>query len=74
MGRHRKETRMLNLVIAYFATSASRITERAGSDDGATAVEYGLMIALVAAVIVVAVTALGDTLTGIFDNVVAAIS
>jgi pilus assembly protein Flp/PilA len=64
---------MLNLVIAYFASSASRIAGRTGSDDGATAVEYGLMIALVAAVIVVAVTALGGKLTGIFSAVTSAI-
>ncbi|MDQ1652697.1 MAG: Flp/Fap pilin component [Cryptosporangiaceae bacterium] len=61
---------MLNLVVAYFAAIASRATSRA-SDEGATAVEYGLMIALVAAVIVVAVTALGGTLTGIFNSVTA---
>jgi pilus assembly protein Flp/PilA len=67
---------MLNFVTAYLAyvtTSASRIAERAGSDDGATAVEYGLMIALVAAVIVVAISALGGTLTGVFNSVVSAI-
>ncbi|MDQ1644916.1 MAG: Flp/Fap pilin component [Cryptosporangiaceae bacterium] len=62
---------MLNLVVAYFAAIASRATSRATSDEGATAVEYGLMIALVAAVIVVAVTALGGTLTGIFNSVTA---
>jgi pilus assembly protein Flp/PilA len=64
---------MLNLVIAYVAATVSRATRRAAPDDGATAVEYGLMIALVAAVIVVAVTALGGTLTGIFNNVTAKI-
>ncbi|MDQ1657648.1 MAG: Flp/Fap pilin component [Cryptosporangiaceae bacterium] len=65
---------MLNIVIGYLATSASRIAQRDGADNGATAVEYGLMIALVAAVIVVAVTALGGTLSGIFNSVVSAIS
>jgi pilus assembly protein Flp/PilA len=64
---------MLNVVIAYLATSTSRIAQRDGSDNGATAVEYGLMIALVAAVIVVAVTALGGALTGIFNSVVSGI-
>jgi pilus assembly protein Flp/PilA len=42
-------------------------------DEGATAVEYGLMVALIAAVIVVAVTALGGKLTGIFNSVTSAI-
>ncbi|MCP2326019.1 pilus assembly protein Flp/PilA [Hamadaea flava] len=42
-------------------------------DEGATAVEYGLIVALIAAVIVVAVTTLGDTirdtLNGIADDI-----
>ena len=38
------------------------------SERGATAVEYGLMVALIAAVIVGIVAALGTTLTGIFTN------
>jgi pilus assembly protein Flp/PilA len=42
-------------------------------DRGATAVEYGLMVALIAAVIVVAVTALGAKLNTIFTGVTTAI-
>jgi pilus assembly protein Flp/PilA len=38
-------------------------------DSGATMVEYALMVALVAAVCVVAVTALGTALTGQFTSV-----
>jgi len=38
------------------------------SERGATAVEYGLMVALIAAVIVVAVAALGPTVSGIFTD------
>jgi pilus assembly protein Flp/PilA len=38
-------------------------------DRGATAVEYGLMVALVAAVIVVAVAALGSKLKTVFNSV-----
>ncbi|MDQ1646584.1 MAG: Flp/Fap pilin component [Cryptosporangiaceae bacterium] len=64
---------MLNLVIGYLATIATR-TCRDSSDNGAAAVEYGLMVALVAAVLVVAVTALGGTLSGMFNSVVGAIS
>lgn len=41
------------------------------SEKGATAVEYGLMVALIAAVIVVAVTALGTKLNTTFQDVVA---
>lgn len=34
---------------------------------GATAIEYGLIAALVAVAAITAMTALGDSLTGIFD-------
>jgi len=39
------------------------------SDRGATAVEYGLMVALIAIVIIVAVALLGTTLSGLFNTV-----
>ena len=38
-------------------------------DRGATAVEYGLMVALIAIVIIVAVALLGNTLKNLFNNV-----
>ena len=37
-------------------------------DRGATAVEYGLMVALIAVVIIIAVTALGGNLSSIFNR------
>ncbi|OLB78115.1 MAG: pilus assembly protein [Actinobacteria bacterium 13_2_20CM_2_71_6] len=42
-------------------------------DQGATAVEYGLMVALIAVVIVVAVTALGSKLSALFNSVTASV-
>jgi pilus assembly protein Flp/PilA len=39
------------------------------SEKGATAVEYGLMVALIAIVIIVAVAALGENLSTLFDEV-----
>ncbi len=38
-------------------------------DEGATAVEYGLMVALIAVAIIVAVTTLGSNLSGLFNRV-----
>jgi pilus assembly protein Flp/PilA len=38
-------------------------------DEGATAVEYGLMVALIAVVIIGAVTLLGVNLSVLFTNV-----
>ena len=39
------------------------------SDRGATAVEYGLMVALIAMVIIAAVTLLGGNLSTLFHSV-----
>jgi pilus assembly protein Flp/PilA len=39
-------------------------------EDGVTAIEYGLIAALVGVAIVVSVTALGGKLKDVFDNVV----
>ena len=43
------------------------------SDEGATAVEYGIMVALIAVVIIATVTLIGTNLTAIFQQVVAAL-
>jgi pilus assembly protein Flp/PilA len=48
----------------FYAGSKRRI----GSEEGATAVEYALMIALIALVIVLAVTFLGTSTNSVFDN------
>ena len=42
-------------------------------EEGATAVEYGLMVALIAVVIIIAVTTLGTNLNTTFTNVAAKI-
>ena len=41
---------------------------------GATAVEYALIVALIAVVIIVAVTALGGGIQAAFENITAAIT
>ena len=45
------------------------ITNFVRDEEGATAVEYGLMAALIAAVIVGVVTTLGKTLSGVFSDI-----
>ena len=42
-------------------------------DSGATAIEYGLIASLIAVVIIVAVTAVGSSLTDTFNAVSAAL-
>ena len=49
------------------------LTKLFRNDEGATAVEYGLMVALIAVVIIAAVTLLGVNLAAIFNNVAGAI-
>lgn len=45
------------------------LRSRTREEEGATAVEYALMVALIAAVIIVAVTALGDNASTTFQSV-----
>jgi pilus assembly protein Flp/PilA len=42
---------------------------RATREQGATAVEYGLMVALIAVAIIAAVTLLGSKVSAMFDSV-----
>lgn len=50
------------------------LAARKDSERGASAVEYGLLIAGIAALIVVIVFAFGDNLTGIFSDTCTAVS
>jgi pilus assembly protein Flp/PilA len=51
----------------------TRISKFTSTDKGATAVEYGLMVALIAIVIIGSVTLLGTNLNALFAAVAAAI-
>lgn len=55
---------VLATVLSYVSTTRTRHEEK-----GATAVEYGLLVALIAAVIVFAVMTLGDNILGGFNDV-----
>lgn len=46
-----------------------RLYRLMNKDDGATMVEYGLMVALIAIVALIAVTALGGSVRDIFQSV-----
>jgi pilus assembly protein Flp/PilA len=43
-------------------------------EDGATAIEYGLIAALIAVAIITAVTAVGDNLSSTFTDVASAVA
>jgi len=46
----------------------TNLSVRLRSEKGATAVEYGVMVALIAVAIIVAVTLLGGNLTELFNS------
>ena len=60
----------MSRIYATLITLTSLVEDRVRRDEkGATAVEYGLLVGLIAVAIIVAVTFLGDSLTGLFNNI-----
>ncbi len=51
-----------------------RVHDRLTQEDGATAVEYGLLVALIAAIIVAVVAALGTRIQTAFQTVCTALN
>ena len=51
-----------------------RALSRLSSEDGATAIEYALMVALIAMVILVAVTFLGQSTSQLYQDVGTAVA
>ena len=51
------------------SSSLLRLRNRIASEKGATMVEYGLMVALIAVVIIAAVILLGNNLSTVFNSV-----
>jgi pilus assembly protein Flp/PilA len=62
-------------VVVYLSTLLDLLHDRVEDrkERGATAVEYGLLVGLIAVVIIVAVTALGGRLNALFQAIVAAL-
>ena len=58
---------MLSSIVKFQVRVTSLLSDR--RDRGATAVEYGLMVALIAVVIIGAVTLLGQQLSSLFGGV-----
>jgi pilus assembly protein Flp/PilA len=56
-----------------FQTLVIRMLARAKSEEGATAVEYGIMVAAIAAIIVGVVILLGEQIEAAFQSVVDAL-
>jgi pilus assembly protein Flp/PilA len=71
-GNAMNET-MLRMVIAVQTGWMDLTGKMRDRERGATAVEYGLMVALIAIVIIAAVTLLGGNLSGLFNKVAASV-
>jgi pilus assembly protein Flp/PilA len=54
--------------LQMFRTFVLAMNAKRKSEEGATAVEYGLMVAAIAAIIVVVVFAIGKLVGGAFDT------
>ena len=54
----------LNFIYAYLQTRLTR------DDEGATAVEYGLLVSLIAIIVIGGVTLFGAKVDGVFRSVV----
>jgi pilus assembly protein Flp/PilA len=61
----------MNDLVTYVRIRLNAITK---SERGASAVEYGLLVALIAIAIIVAVTLLGGNLSSIFNKTANSIS
>jgi pilus assembly protein Flp/PilA len=61
-------------MLKLFVSTTNALTQQLRGDDrGVTSVEYGLMVALIAIVIIAAVTLLGTNLKTLFNNIAGAI-
>ena len=59
---------MLKFYVTLWSVAA-QLKDRTRDDEGATAVEYGLMVALIAVAIITTVGLLGTKLNGLFGTV-----
>jgi pilus assembly protein Flp/PilA len=64
--RNRKEFHMLSRLTKFHVRHQS-------SERGATAIEYGLMVSLIAVVVVVVVSLLGTNLNALFNQAAASV-
>jgi len=61
-------------MLALYCYLQTRLSNAFSEDEGATAVEYGMMVALIAAVIVATVTLLGTEIETAFTKIQTALA
>jgi pilus assembly protein Flp/PilA len=64
-----KENTMTGLMVSMISFISGTKNRLSGEEKGATAVEYGIMVALIAVAIIGAVTAFGTGLFDLFNDV-----
>jgi len=69
----RKEKIMLSRLAKYLRKAPLGLVEFLRKEDGPTAVEYAVMLALIIVICLVAITALGTSANQTFGNVASAI-
>ena len=60
---------MQELLLSVWCSVLNRVAEIKDGQNGATAVEYGIMVALIAAVIIVVVKVVGGKTSNAFESV-----
>lgn len=65
---------MPTTTVSYLRGRARTVGQRMHDDDGATATEYGLLVAFIAFVVIAGVFALGTNLDTWFDNISEAVA
>lgn len=60
---------MQNMLLKLWCDSLNRLNEVRTGERGATAVEYGIMVALIAVVIIVVVRSVGQRTSNAFSSV-----
>jgi pilus assembly protein Flp/PilA len=60
-------------MLKLFVSATNALIQPLREERGVTSVEYGLMVALIAIVIIAAVTLLGTNLRTLFNNIAGAI-
>ncbi|MDQ4213404.1 Flp family type IVb pilin [Microbacterium capsulatum] len=60
-------------MLKAFVKAQAFLNSLQAEEEGATAVEYGLIVALIAVVIIAGVTLLGKNLLALFNNIAGAI-
>lgn len=57
---------LMRFLIAFHLSARARLTDR---EEGASMVEYGLLVALIAVVVMIALTPLGEAVADLFTDV-----